>query len=175
MPDEFDGRPFGELLGVDQRHALMFFHDGLQDVMPADHRRRVGEDELAYTASILAHYAQVPQGSTTDLPLPLTLRDWFFHYVHDPAIGADPEVIEIGAAQCLVLTGYFCEGMARRHSITAYSRWGSEMFQLAAVDRKRSLLTRMGLHFELWRLTLTALERDCRHRGYLLDRPAPPP
>lgn len=161
---------FAELLGVDGRRALMFFHEGLQDVLPAQYRRRVGEDELAYTASILAHYAQVPRSSATDLPLPATLRDWFFQYIHDAAASPDPEVIEVGAAQCLLLTGYFCEGMARRHSIRSYAQWGSEMFQLAAANRKRSLLTRMGLHFELWRLTLGAFERDCRQRGYLLDR-----
>jgi hypothetical protein len=161
---------FDELLGVNQRQALMFFYEGLQDVIQPAARRRVGEDELAYTASIMAHYAQVSQHRTSDMPLPLTLRDWFFRYIFDPAIATDPEVIEAGAAQCLMLTGYFSEGMARRHSISSYSQWGSEMFQLAAVSRKRSLLTRMGLHFELWRQTLTALERDCRHRGYLIDR-----
>ena len=160
---------FSELLGVDQRQALMFFHEGLQDVLSADSRKRVGEDELAYTASILAHYAQVSQGGATDLPLPLTLRDWFFRYIFDPSITPDPEVIETGAAQCLILTGFFSEGMARRHNITSYSQWGSEMFQMAAVGRKQSLLTRMGLHFDLWRTTLTTLERECRHQGYLID------
>ena len=57
------------LLGTTQRQALEFFVVGLKDVSDAD----VDQRELLYTASVLAHDAQVSTHAHDDVPTPATL------------------------------------------------------------------------------------------------------
>jgi hypothetical protein len=161
--------PLHDLLATDQPQTLHFFIDALREVAPGHVSSDPGHRELLYTASILAHYALVSSHSTSDLPLANTLRQLFEQYVVDTTAHHNPELMEGAAAQSLLLTGYFGEGMERRHSVRAYSEWGKRFFEMSAVGRRRDLLLGMSQHYEPWRDTLRDLHGFLHDRRYLLE------
>src|SRR5262245_47992660 len=110
-----------ELLATTERQALQFFFERLGDVSDPDVDRR----ELAYNASVLAHYALVSTEAGVELPTPANLSDVFDRFVHDTTLLDDTQVMEAAGAQCLLLAGFFEDQMRRRHNIQWYSRLGS--------------------------------------------------
>src|SRR6188768_915765 len=165
--------PTGELLAVSERQALEFFALGLRDVSESS----VDQEELLYNASVLAHYALVSTSRTVELPTPATLGDVFDHFVADEAAPRDSLRMEMAAAQCLLLAGFFEDQMRRRHNIRWYAQLGASFFSRAAVQEpsaaKASLLDTIARHFEPWRQRHAQLSRELRDRPYVLKhRPA---
>jgi hypothetical protein len=166
--------PLSELLATTERQALEFFFAGLKDVSEKD----VDERELLYTASVLAHYAQVSTHAAHDLPAPATLTAVFDQFVLDDAMRQDSAMLETAAAQCLLLAGFFERQMRHRHNIQWYADLGSGFFRRAAVlagERRRAeLLEMVGRHFEPWRTRYARLSRELRTQAYIIELPNRP-
>jgi hypothetical protein len=166
--------PFSELLATDERQALEFFVVGLKDVSESG----VDERELLYTASVLAHYAQVSTQAGHDLPAPSSLSVVFEQFVLDTSLRQDSTMLETAGAQCLLLAGFFEAQMRRRHNIRWFSQLGSGFFRqaarLARQPKRAQLLDRFGQHFEPWRVRCSRLSDDLRDQYYVLVRPSPP-
>ncbi|MBS1818870.1 MAG: hypothetical protein JSU08_13130 [Acidobacteria bacterium] len=160
--------PLSELIATTERQALEFFFTGLKDVSGAD----VDERELLYTASVLAHYAQVSTHAGVDIPAPATLAAVFDQFVLDTAMREDSTMLETAAAQCLLLSGFFEAQMCHRHSISWYAGLGAGFFSRAAAlssQRKRAeLLYLVGRHFEPWRVRYSRLSRELREQPYVI-------
>jgi hypothetical protein len=167
--------PLGELLASDHRHVLEFFLLGLRDVSEPT----VDQQELAYNASVLAHYAQVSIQADDDWPAPANLSEVFDHFVSDTTLLRDSTMMEVAGAQCLFLAGFFEDQMRQRHNIRWYAELGTGFFSRAAFHErspsKARLLDAIGRHFEPWRRRHARLSRELRRNEvYLLnqrDRP----
>lgn len=159
-----------DALAVDEARAFNFFSENLADVLGPD-RRAVPRDEFLHVTSVLAHYTLVGQGSVGHLPLPATLRQIFDLYVLDATTWEDAELLETAAAQTLVMTGFFAQGMRRRHHLDTYVDWGRAFYGRAAVatgGRKQQLLSGMSRHFPTWRTHLERLHDQLREQQLLL-------
>lgn len=160
--------PLSDLLATSERQALEFFFIGLKDVSGAD----VDQQELLYTASVLAHYAQVSTQAGLDMPTPATLTAVFDQFILGSRVESDSDLLEIAATQCLLLSGFFEAQMRQRHNIRWYAELGSGFFRRAAVlskQRKRAeLLDLVGRHFEPWRVRYSRLSRELREQQYLM-------
>src|SRR4030095_11731579 len=97
--------PLRELLAIDYRQTLEFFVLRLQDLSDST----VDRQELLYTTSVLAHYAQVSTHPDVDVPAPGNLSAVFDHFVADTTLLDDRLMMEPAGAQCLTLAG-FLEG-----------------------------------------------------------------
>ena len=157
---------------VGSREALDFFRTGLEET-PAVQARPGLPPELAYCASILAHFSSTSTESTDANPAPKGLTDVFDQYVLSTLAHGDPELMEAAGARTLLLLGFFYRGMAAsRHSVDWYRRLGRSFFHEAAEltddDTRRYILTLMSKRFGLWQLAFCELELQLRHRRYLL-------
>jgi len=165
--------PLGELLVSDHRQTLEFFFVGLRDVSESG----VDRQELAYNASVLAHYAQVSTQANVDWPAPANLSVVFDNFVADPTLLHDGLMMETAGAQCLLLAGFFEDQMRRRHNIRWYAELGASFFNRAAAQEpspaKARLLDTIGRRFEPWRQRHARLSRELRDRPYMLI-PIPP-
>ena len=163
-----------ELLATDERQALEFFFVGLQDVSEPT----VDRQELLYNASVLAHYAQVSTQGDIDWPAPANLSVVFDHFVSDPTLLHDGQMMETAGAQCLLLAGFFEDQMRRRHNIRWYAELGASFFSRAAVQEpspsKARLLDTIARRFEPWRQRHARLSRELRDQPYVLNVPRPP-
>lgn len=172
-----DASPFGELLAVTHDQTLEFFASGLKDVLEVPVRKR----EFLYSASILAHYAQVPcgeEGEAQDVPCPRTLVDVFNFELERVTVGdnvSDSNTFEVKACQTLLFCGFFRRQMARRHNLSWYESIGSMYFKQAAIrlngGNKAELLACMSSSFPFWSDRFHRLERDLRDRPYLVGLP----
>ena len=166
--------PLGELLATDHRQTLEFFFTRLQDVSGPD----VNREELFYTASVLAHYAQTSTQADTGLSAPANLSAVFDHFVADTSMLHDVLMMETAGAQCIVLAGFFEDQMCRRHNIRWYADLGSSFFGRAASQEpspsKARMLDAMARRFEPWRLRYARLSREMRDQRYLLTAPKLP-
>ncbi|MGC4085350.1 MAG: hypothetical protein QM736_25320 [Vicinamibacterales bacterium] len=164
--------PLSSLLATSERQALEFFFVGLKDVSESDVDRR----ELLYTASVLAHYAQVSTHAGRDMPAPATLAAVFDQFVLDDSMRQDSEMLEAAATQCLLLSGFFERQMRHRHNIRWHADLGAGFFRRAAslsTQRKRAeLLDLIGQHFEPWRVRYSRLSHELRTQSYLIVRPS---
>ena len=164
----------GELLATDERQALEFFFQRLLDVSGPD----VDRQELAYNASVLAHYAQVSTQASTELATPANLSAVFDHFVYNTSLQNDGPMMETAGAQCLVLAGFFEDQMRQRHNIRWYAGLGASFFRRAAVQEpslpKARLLDTIARRFEPWRQRHAHLSRELRDQPYLLAPPKPP-
>ena len=160
---------YSDLLATSHRQALEFFFVGLKDVSEPD----VDERELLYTASVLAHYAQVSTQSAYDMPAPTTLAAVFDQFILDDSMRQDSAMLEAAATQCLLLAGFFERQMRQRHNIRWYAEIGSGFFRRAAQlshERKRAqLLDTVGRHFEPWRARYSRLSRELHAQHYIID------
>ena len=166
--------PLRELLATDHRQALAFFVLGLQDVSEPT----VDRQELLYNASVLAHYAQVSTWSDGDWPSPANRSVVFDHFVADPTLLNDGQMMETAGAQCLLLAGFFEDQMRRRHSIRWYAELGASFFSRAAGQElsppKARLLDMIARRFEPWRQRHARLSRELRDQPYVLNTLRPP-
>lgn len=160
---------YSDLLATSHRQALEFFFVGLKEVSEPD----VDERELLYTASVLAHYAQVSTQAAYDMPAPATLTAVFDQFILDDSLRQDSAMLETAATQCLLLAGFFESQMRQRHNIRWYAELGSGFFRRAAAlshERTRAqLLDTIGRHFEPWRARYSRLSRELRTQPYLID------
>ena len=166
--------PLRELLATDHRQALAFFVLGLQDVSEPT----VDPQELLYNASVLAHYAQVFTQADGDWPSPANLSAVFDHFVADPTLVHDSQMMETAGAQCLLLAGFFEDQMRRRHNIRWYAELGASFFSRAAGQEssppKARLLDTIARRFEPWRQRHARLSRELRDQPYVLNTRRPP-
>lgn len=136
------------LLATDHRRTLEFFFVHLQDVTDAS----VDRSELLYNASVLAHYAQVSTGATSDMPTPSSLAHVFDQYVLDSSLADDPEMMESAGAQCLLLAGFFADQMRGRHNVQWYTTLGAGFYHRAAeharTPRTAQVMAAMAQNFE---------------------------
>jgi hypothetical protein len=159
--------PLQGLLAVNHRQVLEYFAAGLRDVSESS----VDQQELLYSASVLAHYAQTSTNSCIGWPTPTGLGDVFDQFVAQARL-ADSESLETAAAECLLLTGFFEDQMRRRYNIHWYAQLGATFFVRASVRqesaRKARLLETMARRFEPWRQRYARLSRELRDQQYLL-------
>src|SRR4051812_38851772 len=99
-------RPLDRLLSSDPRETLQFFFSGLRDVTSGE---PIDEGEVLYNASVLAHFASTSTHTTGSLPTPTSLSDVFDRFIIDTSWRDDPELLELAAGQCLLLTGFFAD------------------------------------------------------------------
>ena len=165
--------PLRELLAVDERKTLEFFFLGLKDVSGAD----VDRQELLYNASVLAHYAQVSTHSDSEFPTPSALGAVFDHFIADPVIAADAEMLETAGSHCLLMGGFFEGQMRQRHNVRWYAHLGATFYRRAAVHEpsptRALFLDTLARHFEPWRVRHAKLGRELRNTPYLLSLPTP--
>lgn len=161
--------PFSDLFATSHRQALEFFFLGLREVSEPD----VDGRELLYTASVLAHYAQVSTQSAYEMPAPATLAAVFDQFILDDSMRQDSALLETAATQCLLLAGFFESQMRRRHNIRWYAEVGSGFFRRAAAfsrEQKRAqLLDTVGRHFEPWRARCSRLSRELSVQPYVIN------
>lgn len=157
-----------QLLGTGERQTLDFFFLRLKEVSEPS----VDQQELRYTASVLAHHARVSTQAATDLATPATLGEVFDRFVFDTSLRRDGAIMEAAGAQCLLLAGFFHDQMCRRHDIRWYASLGAGFFrQAAALERspqKAYLLTAIAAGFEPWRQRLARLRRELLDQPYVL-------
>jgi hypothetical protein len=160
--------PTCDLLAVNERQALEFFALGLRDVSDSS----VDQDELLYNASVLAHYAQVSTTSSVELSAPASLGDVFDQYIASDSAPRDSLGMEMAAAQCLLLAGFFEDQMRRRHNIRWYAQIGATFFSRAALQstsaKRARLLDALAHGFETWRRRHANLSRELREQARLL-------
>jgi hypothetical protein len=163
--------PLAELLATDARQTLAFFTANLWEVCESS----VDHQELLYNASVLAHYAQVSTQAVVDVPAPASLSIVFDQFVLNTSMSQDSSMMEIAAAQCLMLAGFFEEQMRQRHNIRWYAELGSSFFVRAAAHEhsapKALLLRTLARDFEPWRQRHARLSRELRERPYVLPHP----
>ncbi len=158
-----------EWLGVTHGQALRFFVERLEEVVEDD----APDNELLYTASVLAHYATTSTASTVDFPpSPTGLAIVFDTFVLDRSQHADPEIMEAAGSQCLLLTGFFADQLRRRHNLDWYAALGAEFYDSAShLSRDAArvrLLGRMAVRFGYWRRQYRRLAEDLREDVRLL-------
>jgi hypothetical protein len=157
-------------LAVSRSQALRFFFERLRDVSDES---GAPESELLYNASLLAHFATTSATSCDTFPAtPTDLTQIFDVFVMDRSGHVDPDVLEAGASQCLLLTGFFCRQLRRRHNVDWYAALGAGYYRLAAkraVDRDRARMMRvMAGRFEFWRYHQDRLARELRDMPLLI-------
>jgi hypothetical protein len=157
-------------LGVTSGQALRFFFERLKDVTELE---EPPAGELLYNASVLAHFATTSVASEAQFPpSPVDLTAVFDLYVLDRSQHRDPEILEAGASQCLLLTGFFQDQQQRRHSVDWYASLGAAFYQRAAEtgrDRTRSdMMDRMARHFGFWRRRQHRLAQELREAPRLV-------
>lgn len=161
-----------DLLATNQQQALQFFFERLLDVSG----REVDRRELAYNASVLAHFAQVSTQAESETSTPANLSEVFDHFVLDGALLKDAVMMEKAGAQCLILAGFFEDQMRRRHNIRWYAGLGASFFRQAAAQEqsaaKARLLDTLASRFETWRQRHARLARELRDQPYLLAPPS---
>ena len=170
--------PFGESLAYSHRATLEFFFLHLEDVATDT---CLSIYERAYTASVLAHYAQVSRVSAGDLPISADLSDVFDQFVMQVLlgdkdmnlVGRDPRVTEIAGSQTLLFAGFFRDQMRARHNVKAYDRYGQTFYHLSSQActnlEQKYLLTNMAENFPVWARTCCKLHRTLRNRYYLIN------
>jgi hypothetical protein len=163
--------PLRELLATDQRQALEFFFQRLQDVSGPG----VDQRELLYNASVLAHYAQVSTQAEFEFSAPANLSAVFDSFVFNSMLPDDSLILENAGVQCLVLTGFFEDQMRRRHNIRWYATIGATFLSRAAArepsPQKAQLLDAIARRFEAWRQRYARLSRDLRDQPFLMPPP----
>jgi hypothetical protein len=157
-------------LAVTGPQALRFFFERLRDV---SEESGAPEGELLYNASLLAHFASTSTSSTETFPAtPTSLTVVFDSFVMDRSGHLDPDILEAGASQCLLLTGFFCRQLRHRHNVEWYAALGAGYFRQAAEraqDRDRARMMRvMAGRFEYWRYQQDRLARELRDQTLLL-------
>jgi hypothetical protein len=157
-------------LGVTNGQALRFFFERLKDVTE-DEGAPAGE--LLYNASLLAHFATTSVMSDAPFPpSPVDLLAVFDLYVLDRSQHQDPDILEAGASQCLLLTGFFQSQQRGRHQVDWYASLGVGFYQRAAEtgrDRRRAdMMERMARHFGYWRWHQHRLAQELRDAPRLL-------
>lgn len=160
--------PLVQLLATTERETLQFFFTGLKDVSDDD----VDQRELLYAASVLAHHALVSTEAAQGVPAPETLTAVLDHFVLSSALHDDTFMMEMAAAQCLLLAGFFEQQMRRRHNIRWYADLGSGFFRRAArlshEQKRAQLLDAVGRHFEPWRVRCARLSGELRAQPYVI-------
>ena len=159
-----------EWLAVDAGQALRFFFERLKDV---SENSGAPDSELLYNASMLAHFATTSAASIEHFPAtPTSLTQVFDVFVTDRSGHLDPDLLEAGASQCLILTGFFCRQLRRRHNVDWYASLGAGYYRQAArrsADRDRARMMRvMAGRFEFWRYQQDRLARELREDPFLL-------
>jgi len=157
------------LLASDPRDTLQFFFSWLRDVTAGE---EVDEQAVLYNASVLAHFASTSTQSASGLPTPTTLIDVFDRFVLDTSLRDDPEMLEMAAGQCLLLTGFFADQQRRRHNLVWYCELGAGFYAAAAAQSRAASHQRMMMHmagrFEYWRSSHLRLSRELREQRYRL-------
>jgi hypothetical protein len=161
-----------EWLAVSGGQALRFFFERLRDV---SERSDASENELLYNASVLAHFATTSSTSVDHFPAtPTDLSAVFDVFVMDRLRDRDPDLLEAGASQCLLLTGFFGRQLRHRHNIGWYAALGAGYYREAAErarDHQRARMMRvMAGRFEFWRVQYDRLANDLRETPLLLFR-----
>jgi hypothetical protein len=161
-------------LAVTTGQTLRFFFDTLKDV---SEDAQPPTNELLYNASVLAHFATTSTASPTDFPpCPTNLGTICDLFVLDHSRHNDPEIMEAAAAQCLLLTGFFHDQMARRYNVEWYASLGVSFFAQAASHREDRVRARMmdtmAARFDFWRRQQRRLARELRDLPRLIGRPS---
>jgi len=157
-------------LGVTNGQALRFFFERLKDVTEPEEPPPA---ELLYNASVLAHFATTSTSSDAQFPpCPTDLTMVFDLFVLDRSQHRDPEILEAGASQCLILTGFFQDQQQGRHQLNWYASLGASFYLHAAEfgrDRSRSeMMQRMARRFGVWRSYQHRLARELRDAPRLM-------
>lgn len=167
----------GRLRGFDHQSTFTFFSRVLR--AQATQRNSL-KNELLYTASVLAHFAQTSRATTDGMPAPADLSDLFDRYVLLPISAASAEIMETAAGETLLLTGFFRGQMLHRHEVDWFVEVGQTFFIRAGRYREEQkeygrsdLLFRMadkspGLSEICWNLSKKFHGR--RDRIYLLRK-----
>lgn len=172
---------FTELYGCSSNDTLRFFHTHLHDAVPDS---RLSE-EKAYTASVLAHYAQVSSSSETDFPIRTNLSGIHDEFVLKllldtgrPALSRpdSEKIMEVAGSQTLVMVGFFRDQMRRRHNLNVFEGYGRMFFGMSAdaclSSKKSILLNSMSVNFHVLAKGCCKLSRNLRDNPYLIKPPA---
>ncbi len=154
---------------VDPRGTLNFFLDYLQK---ETRDRRYKDDEMAYVAKVLAHYACVSRCNTSTIPVMSCLGEVFEHCVFQPMGWHDPEILEIGASQILLFAGFFRDQTQQKHNVVWYDGIGQSFYDRVShysyERKKKDFFGRMSRSFPAWTIVCRDVSRRLRDDRYLL-------
>ena len=77
----------------------------------------MGQRELLYNASVLAHYAQVSTAASAEFPTPTSLESVFDTFVVEPGQVFDAGMLETAGTHCLMMAGFFEDQARTRHNV----------------------------------------------------------
>lgn len=162
--------PLGHVLSSDATGTLQFFFVKLAEITAAEH---VDARVRLYQASVLAHFASTSTSTPFGMPTPASLADVFERFVVHTPMG-DPELLEVAAGECLLLTGYFADQMDRRFNLDWYSHIGAGFYRQASVSSAhpahQRMMARMAEQFGYWRTVYHTLAVQLREGRYLIGR-----
>lgn len=162
---------FQELFGVNSERAFKFFHSALR--YKVGESQNVRNQEIAYVASVLAHYSQTSRYDKSSIPTPADLSDVFDNFVWRESVLQDSELLELAGSQSLLLAGFFRDQMQRRHNVKWYDHLGSSFYESASRysrdSKRQKLFNRLSTDFPYWTSVCRDLSREMRDNRYLIS------
>lgn len=159
---------FAEMISVDSNRAFNFFLSGLSDISNKDKHNQ----ETLYVASVLAHYAQVSCFSRDCVGPFSNLSQIFDTFFLNNLFLDDPEMLEVGGSQVLLLSGFFRDQMKKRHNVNWYDKIGCSFYDQAASlskdPKKKELFYNLSVSLPEWNLICRNFNRQCFENRFLL-------
>ncbi len=149
------------LMASDHRTTMQFFFSNLLDCVPSE---VVYEEEIIYSASLLASYAQTSKHSGYYLPLLGNLQEIGDLFFRQNRLPTDWMFWQDAGAQLLVFTGYFRGQISEDFEIEKFEELGAHSFKKLSIgaptEKKRWLFSRMHQNFPVWTRTFHLLHQQ---------------
>lgn len=164
-----------DCLQVSSSDALRFFYEGLRETPSAQDLSR---HEALHVASVLANYSQVSCGASDALyASPINLSEVFDRFIRpDPILGSvlsDQQIMQVAAAQCLFMLGFFSNQMRHRHNLAWFESYGRAFYLRTSNCSKsrddKKVFWLMSRNFALWVNACQEFQEELRIRPYLLQ------
>ncbi len=129
--------PLPDVKPIDHNGALNYFAQVIAEEVEeerAEGRLRVGDDVLFYGASVLAHFSETSSFTGEGFPTPTNMSQVFNQfYLMAHQVGTDPDLLEMGASQSLLLVGFFRDQVKRsKYNVPFLDRLTSELYLKAS-------------------------------------------
>jgi hypothetical protein len=150
----------GEMLSVNHSQTFSFFLDGLQETT-----KKEPCSQMLYVASVLAHYAQTPQGSHEYIAF-RDLGDMVGQAVFVEV--SDPEILQIYGSHIILFAGFFRDQVGRRHNVGWYDQLGQRFYY--RVGRYSSSAKERDFFGDFAEVLPQWTHRCCRLSRYLREK-----
>lgn len=133
----------------------------------------ITDDEVLYTAKVLADFAQTSRYSSSEMPLFCFLTEVMDNFMADGILSNDPEMMEFAGSSSLLLAGFFRDQMRRRHNLHWFDELGTIFYSRAghfSRGKKREVMYRMSEHFPVWSRACCKVSRRLRENRFILGQ-----